>query len=69
VALLRLACGYICGDAQRYSRLPSGSERPFIVLVMVMKTNKSMEPTGASRSGEWQFVRQWRLAPAAHAWR
>jgi hypothetical protein len=31
--------------------------------------NKSMEPTGASRSGELQFVRQPRLAPAAHAQR
>jgi hypothetical protein len=31
--------------------------------------NHSMEPTGASRSGQLQFVRQRRLAPAAHAGR
>jgi len=29
--------------------------------------NQSMEPTGASRSGEWQFVSHRRLAPAAYA--
>ena len=29
--------------------------------------NKSMEPTGASRSGEWQSVRQRRLALTADA--
>jgi len=34
---------------------------------MVTPKPKSMEPIGASRSGAWQFVRQWRLAPAAHA--
>jgi hypothetical protein len=35
-----------------------------------MKTepaNKSMEPTGASHSGQLQFMRQRWLAPAAHA--
>jgi hypothetical protein len=31
--------------------------------------NKSMEQTGASRSGEWQCVGQRWLAPAAHAGR
>ncbi len=31
--------------------------------------NKSMEPTGASRSGESQFACQRRLAPAVHAQR
>jgi hypothetical protein len=29
--------------------------------------NKSMERTGASRSGYLQFLSPWRLAPAAHA--
>jgi len=29
--------------------------------------NHSVEQTGASRSGHLQMVRQWRLAPAAHA--
>jgi hypothetical protein len=29
--------------------------------------NHSMEPTGASRSGQSQFASQRRLAPAAHA--
>jgi hypothetical protein len=33
------------------------------------RLNKSMEPTGASRSGQLQFVRLGRLAPAAHAQR
>ena len=31
--------------------------------------NHSVERTGASRSGQLQFVRQWWLAPAAHAGR
>jgi hypothetical protein len=31
--------------------------------------NKSIEPTGASRSGQLQYARQRRLAPAAHAQR
>jgi len=34
-----------------------------------MKANKSMEPTGASGSARFQNVRQWPLAPAAHAQR
>ena len=29
--------------------------------------NHSMQPTGASRSGQLQCMRQRRLAPAAHA--
>ena len=32
-----------------------------------MTPNKCMEPTGASRLGQLQYVRQQRLAPAAHA--
>jgi hypothetical protein len=32
-------------------------------------SNKSMEPTGASGSGQLQSLRQWPLAPAAHAQR
>lgn len=38
----------------------------------LMKTtiaNQSVERTGASRLGHCPFARQWRLAPAAHAWR
>ena len=31
------------------------------------KPNRSMEPTGASRSRQLEFVPQPRLAPAAHA--
>jgi len=31
------------------------------------KPNNSVEPTGASRSVEFEFGHQWRLAPAAHA--
>jgi hypothetical protein len=34
---------------------------------MKREPNHSLEPIGASRSGELQFVRQRRLAPAAHA--
>lgn len=34
---------------------------------MSIGPNKSMEPTGASRSDQLQFLRQRRLAPAAHA--
>ena len=34
---------------------------------MVMSPNHSIQRTGASRSGQLQFVRQWRLAPAADA--
>jgi hypothetical protein len=29
--------------------------------------NNCVEPTGTSRSGQLQFARRWRLAPAAHA--
>jgi hypothetical protein len=36
---------------------------------VIMLLNHSVERTGASRSGQLQFVRQWRLAPAAHAGR
>ena len=32
-----------------------------------MRANHSMQPTGASRSGQPQSVRRRRLAPAAHA--
>lgn len=31
-----------------------------------MSANQSMEQTRASRSAQLQFVRQWRLARAAH---
>jgi len=34
---------------------------------MTRVPHHSMQPTGASRSGQPQFPRQWRLAPAAHA--
>ncbi len=34
---------------------------------VIMLLNHSVERTGASRSGQLQLVRQWRLAPAAHA--
>jgi hypothetical protein len=34
-----------------------------------MEPNKSMEPTGASRSNHFPFQGQGRLAPAAHAQR
>jgi hypothetical protein len=33
------------------------------------RANKSMEPTRASGSGQLQSLRQWPLAPAAHAQR
>src|SRR5262249_25066489 len=31
--------------------------------------NQSIEPTGASLSGHFEFMTRWRLAPAAHAQR
>jgi hypothetical protein len=32
-----------------------------------MDANQSVERMGASRSGQFQFLRRWRLAPTAHA--
>jgi hypothetical protein len=39
------------------------------ILVRMRVHNKSVEPTGASRSAQLAVVAHWWLAPAAHAWR
>jgi hypothetical protein len=46
-----------------------GMMRSHFRLLLEPPPNHSMEPTGASHSGQLQSVRQRGLAPAAHAWR
>ena len=63
--LAPLECDHSCNSGIR------GVGRSPILAAHAMRTepNHSMERMGASRSGQLQLLRQWRLAPTAHAGR
>ena len=75
LALASVLTGITCGALARgsvvESRFPGYSLAGQVWWLKVpgyeTRHNHSMQRMGASRSGQWQFVDQWRLAPIADA--